>query len=358
MWSLPPVDQHQHQQTSSAIDKTRVFSDNMPPQGAAYNVDWVWSNASNAHVANDIAWFTPGSYRSFETYTTTSVNNHRLPVIGVGNVELNVRVRPNRQGRASNRTIVLHNVLHAPLALCNIFGDQYLAANNVCIQINKGMAEMREPESGRRVALFKRPGNLFSLWLKGQPNTHTSLDPNGSYCINATWPEGEQLKWQNVQRMQAPDPSIVSTSQPSQGDAYTADEKQWLKTHWKNEFLFLRAYGLSIYKEEDREDGRALVRSFMAEEESDASPPPQEGHDFDEDEVDSDDSNDFLADLERDPMSHLADYWFSDEELDWIQTHYRHSGNFLTSYGHHPWEDSERRDAQLLIKTLMHGDQD
>ncbi len=49
---------------------------------------------------------------------------------------------------------------------------------------------------------------------------------------------------------------------------YTAEEKKWLKDNWGDEFHFLRAYALSIYKEEDRDEGRRIVRGFM---EDDAS---------------------------------------------------------------------------------------
>lgn len=50
-----------------------------------------------------------------------------------------------------------------------------------------------------------------------------------------------------------------SSSEPP----YTQAEKQWLKDHWDGEFKFLRAYGLSIYKEEDREEGRAIARAMI-----------------------------------------------------------------------------------------------
>ena len=45
---------------------------------------------------------------------------------------------------------------------------------------------------------------------------------------------------------------------------YTAAEKAWLKKHYGGEFHFLAVYGLSIYKEEDREEGRGIARAMMA----------------------------------------------------------------------------------------------
>lgn len=48
---------------------------------------------------------------------------------------------------------------------------------------------------------------------------------------------------------------------------YTAEEKQWVKGNFKSEFHMLRSYGQSIYKEDDREEGRAMVREFMKHDE-------------------------------------------------------------------------------------------
>lgn len=46
---------------------------------------------------------------------------------------------------------------------------------------------------------------------------------------------------------------------------YTAAEKQWLNDNFGGEFHFLLAYGLSIHKEDDREEGRAIARAMMAQ---------------------------------------------------------------------------------------------
>jgi hypothetical protein len=50
----------------------------------------------------------------------------------------------------------------------------------------------------------------------------------------------------------------------------TAEEKKWLKTHYGGEFKFLSDYGLKVFNEEDREEGRAIMRSLMHDEEIDA----------------------------------------------------------------------------------------
>ena len=90
----------------------------------------------------------------------------------------------------------------------------------------------------------------------------------------------------------------------------TAAEKEWLKANHRDEFHFLRDHGLSIYKEEDREEGRSMIRAFMKEDEDEA----------DSGDGDSEEEIQFLRDLEEDPTSHVADYHFSAKELEWIET--------------------------------------
>ncbi|ERF70537.1 hypothetical protein EPUS_08599 [Endocarpon pusillum Z07020] len=57
---------------------------------------------------------------------------------------------------------------------------------------------------------------------------------------------------------------------------YTAEEKKWLKDNWGNEFHFLISYGLRIYNDEDREEGKLILRAIM-EAEASASSTSQAG---------------------------------------------------------------------------------
>lgn len=52
---------------------------------------------------------------------------------------------------------------------------------------------------------------------------------------------------------------------------YTAAEKAYIKKHWANEFHFLHTLGLSIYKDEDHEEGRSILRALMHNDPSDDS---------------------------------------------------------------------------------------
>ncbi|KAH7375178.1 hypothetical protein B0T11DRAFT_323239 [Plectosphaerella cucumerina] len=66
-------------------------------------------------------------------------------------------------------------------------------------------------------------------------------------------------------------PSTVSSPRyisilPTMPDSppLTAEEKAWLNKHYGGEFHFLHSYGLSIHKEEDREEGRRIVRGLIS----------------------------------------------------------------------------------------------
>ena len=63
-------------------------------------------------------------------------------------------------------------------------------------------------------------------------------------------------------------------SSQSQDDAQSlsADERKWLKDNWGGEFHFLRCYSLSIYKEEDREEGRLIMRALIKCDDEDKQP--------------------------------------------------------------------------------------
>ncbi|KAL8789939.1 MAG: hypothetical protein Q9195_006600 [Heterodermia aff. obscurata] len=133
--------------------------------------------------------------------------------------------------------------------------------------------------------------------------------------------------------------STVSFQAQNTNGPLTQDEKKWLKDNYGGEFHFLRGQGLSIYKEEDREEGRIILRAMMQED--------------DDGEDDEDDGDTFLRELEQDPTSHVADYHFSAEELEWIKKNYGHSGNFLFSYGLKPFEDDDCQEGKSIILALM-----
>ncbi|GLI77488.1 hypothetical protein PoHVEF18_005778 [Penicillium ochrochloron] len=88
--------------------------------------------------------------------------------------------------------------------------------------------------------------------------SNTCYTPLGvAYMLRATWPVAEQQKFEALKSSQ--------DASESQIEAMTLNltEKAWLKKHWVNEFRVLRSYGLSIYYEEDREEGRKILQKLM-----------------------------------------------------------------------------------------------
>ena len=66
--------------------------------------------------------------------------------------------------------------------------------------------------------------------------------------------------------------------------------------------------------------------------------------------------NQFLKDLESDPTSHFADRFFSEAQLDWIEEHYRHSGNFLLAHGLKFYDDGDCREGVSIARAMMGED--
>lgn len=57
---------------------------------------------------------------------------------------------------------------------------------------------------------------------------------------------------------------------------FTPEEKAWMKTHFGSEFKFLLLYNLKIYNEEDRQEGRAILRALMSDVEDEIEIKPQD----------------------------------------------------------------------------------
>ncbi|RVX73006.1 hypothetical protein B0A52_03359 [Exophiala mesophila] len=80
--------------------------------------DWVFSTASNAHVAIDRAAFQ--TYTPFKSYVLTFAEQRQVAVEGIGSVE--IKIRKASRSREGHK-ITLENVLHVPEWLCNIMSD-------------------------------------------------------------------------------------------------------------------------------------------------------------------------------------------------------------------------------------------
>lgn len=214
----------------------------------------------NRSVAKDRSWF-GDDYTSLNSSVGNAYCDSPVPVIGIGTVELKVKRSPNASGPRAHSVLRLSNVLHAPASVCNIIGAPILDRYKVAVgPVKFGQGHITDRD-GKVVAYFPDEGRFLQVKLSGPPVGPkvgpTPFDPSVHYLINARWADSERAKWEA---------SRVSSLQPTAhaNPPFSAEEKQWLKQHFGNEFKFLTQYGLKIYDDEDREEGRLILRAIMA----------------------------------------------------------------------------------------------
>ena len=172
-----------------------------------------------------------------------------MKVEGIGTVELQTERSPDRTGSDNHGVLRLTNVLHVPSSLSNILGGPLLKEYRLDF---KGDTVPIKDSQGQPIAfLCQGPLGLLVVKLHGPPVGITAFDEGKMYYVNALWADSERQKWINFQ--------ATNIDQ----DGYTPEEREWLKGTYGNEFDFLRSMGLSILKEEDRGEGRAILRSLM-----------------------------------------------------------------------------------------------
>ena len=319
----------------------------MPPQGAAYDADWILSNTSNVHVATDRAWFT--TYMPYRTKVSPMPGAQpSIEIHGIGTVVLPTRTHRNGKARKPSREITLHHVLYAPHSATNIFATACGMEPELDIPpTGRGdVTSVTERGTNKVVGLIVHL-KLPKLWLKGQPQNQSSLNPQAIHYIHASWPDGEISKYK----------TFVTEFNASQSRSLTPEEKKVLKQNYGGEFKFLVSYGLSIHKQADRQEGRRILRHLMSGLE-DKDNTMEDANDDGDNDKQSVDIDDFQAEIERDPASHVADYKFTANQLDYLKNHYGHSGDFIRSHGLSPWDDDDCILAVQVLEELMNDDND
>ena len=283
----------------------------------------------------------------------------RVEVAGIGDVELPTKTHPTKTGTAHQGTIILQDVLYAPKVVCNIIGWPLSQDYGFLLDFGSKVSKITAQKTGACVGLFDMKGRT-RLRLRGQSAKQTSLDPNEVYMMGVKWASGERARWKALQEHNSNQESATHTGAPLGSAPLTKLEKTWLKDNFGDEFHFLRAYRLSIYEEEGREEGRRILRALMDE----GSTEDDNDSDADDDSEDHEDSEDdgnrdpgspgsFERDLEEDPTSHFADRHFLAEELDWIKKNHGHSGNFLLSYGLKFYDDEDCEEGKAIVQAFL-----
>jgi hypothetical protein len=291
-------------------------------------------------------------------------------VLGIGTVELQVRQDPNRSGAASSGVLFLKDVLHVPKALYNGLGDPIL---DQCPRMDwpAGTRGTLRGEDGKIQAYFdpkKTKGRVVKLrgppagpqvgpsWIDAQAAQDVVL-----IFSHFDWPEAEAERWKQVQaggdvpradRKDGRESSSSKRKRPADEAKmvlpYTTEEKAYLKAKWGDEFHFLRDHGLKISKEDDREEGRLILRALKQQDDLDKEE-EDEAEDEEEDEEDDEDEFDQF-------QGHQSDYNFTHEQLDWIEKHYDNSEAFMITYGLKFYDDDDLKEARLIAEDMMRND--
>ncbi|KAH6644237.1 hypothetical protein C7974DRAFT_325674 [Boeremia exigua] len=301
--------------------------------------DWVFLNNSNVHVAKDRGWFK--TYTPFASTITHSpfTTPGQFPVLGVGTVEIPTKRSPKRAGVASHDSLHLKEVLHVPDFICNVIGAPILSDGyNVILSGRSGTIK---DAKGRNAAFFDPNRPLYTIKLRTHPDGPKlgsyALRKDTMYVLSCEWDAAQQRRWIEFNNRGAEAAHAAGTEPP-----YTAVEKAFLKAHWRDEYHFLLPHGLHIHKEEDRAEGRAILRSLMEAEET----------------YDSDGDDEEFSDDESQFRGHQADYNFSEKQLEWIETHYGNSEVFMLSYGLKFYDDDDVEEAKAIANVMMADDDD
>jgi hypothetical protein len=286
-------------------------------------------------VAKDRGWF--------KTYTpfTSTVDaspfvgpSQHLSVLGVGTVEIPTKRSPNTSGVVSHGTLLLHEVLHVPDALCNSIGQPLMSTDEYTPTIYAGTKSRGTIKDihGKIVAYFDPQSPLLAIKVRHLPSGPMlgphALKKDRIYVLGCEWAAAEKRKWQEFKTRNG----LSTTSQIAA--PYTSDETAFLKKHYGSEYHFLLQHGLKIHVDEDRDEGRGMLRAIIRE----------------------DDMSESENDQEDDFEGHQADYNFSHRQLDWIEEHYRNSEHFMMSYGLKFYDDEDLQEAKAIVEAMMNRD--
>ncbi|KAF4469469.1 signal sequence receptor alpha subunit [Fusarium albosuccineum] len=258
--------------------------DNKEP-ASPYQTPFVWSRASNVHVVTSRESFTAG-YEPFESYYKRG-DGQRVQVLGVGTVELFTDIAGDAGSGELNKDILrLKKVLYAPGAPVNIIGNPLLDDWNVNTEHLSWWKRGIFNRSGDLFASFEKPrsAGVFEVAVFGHealrfPEEVLYLPYSEKMdIIQAHWPHSERYRFENTNSNlveQVIDPaqynedaegyegydSVISIEEGKA--SLNSEETAWQRENFKTEFYLLSHLGLSYWREEDREVGRAYVRKMM-----------------------------------------------------------------------------------------------
>lgn len=293
-------------------------------------------------VAKDRGWFkTYTPFASTIDISPFTSSPKQLLVLGIGTVEIPTKRSPNLSGVSSHGSLHLNEVLHVPDFLCNVIGSPINSSDGYVVEISfssKSKGTIKDSQ-GKNMAYFDIHWPLFAIKVRGQSTgsilgSH-ALKQEGLYMLGCRWDFIQQRRWHEFKVENAP---INSMSESADGGdrnpPYTDDEKVYLKKNWRSEYHFLLKHGFSIYKEEDRAEGRSILRAFR---DKDGSEEKSGYHGL------------RLEDYQ-------ADWNLSFCQLECIEQCYGNRENFLSSYEAEGYDSDELKDAMAIADAIRAHD--
>ena len=161
--------------------------------------DWIFSSATNVHVALDRTSFT--TYTPFKSYVLTVGEQKQVSVKGIGTVDLKIRRQP---GSKESHIISLDKVLHIPSWLCNILSDIYFTPPTAfehkwdefgvkfCAKTSDGSQPWGFTENFCGLDKIVLSRNL-------QGRSPMLDDPEREvFAVNVSWPQSQRDKWNAI----------------------------------------------------------------------------------------------------------------------------------------------------------------
>ncbi|VUC29824.1 unnamed protein product [Clonostachys rosea] len=313
---------------------------------------WILSTGTNIHVAKDRSWFAD-DYTPVQSFVQSHVGG-RLPVIGIGTVNLPTKVAANKTGPTSHGTMRLENVLHAPSALCNIVGTPVFDSYHAELSLSRRV--FKDPATGRQVAFCKPDTPLYEIRLSDPPIGPKLRWIKGDYGSSVNFMLSYGLKFykdEDCEEAQAiADALTMDDSDDSDIDLtdsehsyqdpvletnylFSPKQVQWLEGKYCTTENFLRAEDLSPLDGAGCEDARTRARALMAEAGI------------------ADEDPDACWLREDDTLNDATDRIFSLSELRFVRCWYISSKNYMAIHGYDATNEADCKEAQARIEDEM-----
>ena len=147
------------------------------------------------------------------------------PVLGIGSVEIPTISSPDASGASSHETILLHEVLHAPAAIYNFFG-QPLSTDGYTLAFGsdnpKSLGTIKDHQ-GKDVAYLDAEHPKWAPKVRCAPDG-TTLGPyvfqkndGAPTLLGGHWNEAEERRWQKFKaRKERPIETATPDEQPGE----------------------------------------------------------------------------------------------------------------------------------------------